>query len=181
MIDSTSRASFSIRRAAADDAAALTTLAEKTFRDAFAAGNNPGDMDDYCAVAFAPDLQRAQVMDPQIDTLVACDAAGTLTAYAQLRPGSPAHGVAPEPIELWRFYVDASHHGRGLAHQLMAAALDAAAARGAQTMWLGVWERNFRAQAFYRKFGFSEIGRHTFTLGRDRQTDLLMALALPRP
>jgi ribosomal protein S18 acetylase RimI-like enzyme len=178
MIDSASRTSFVIRRATVDDAVALASLAEMTFRDAFAADNDPGDMDDYCKVAFGPALQGAQAIDPRLDTLVACDEQGRMVAYAQLRPGSPSEGEAPEPIELWRFYVDAAHHGRGLAHRLMDAALDAAAIRGAKTMWLGVWERNFRAQAFYRKFGFSEIGRHTFTLGRDRQTDLLMAMNL---
>ena len=63
----------------------------------------------------------------------------------------------------------------------MTSVRDAAAARGAQTMWLGVWERNFRAQKFYRKFSFADIGTHTFVLGHDRQTDLLMALDLRRP
>jgi diamine N-acetyltransferase len=175
MIDAAGTTPFAIRRATVEDAADLAALAEKTFRDAFAAGNDPGDMNDYCATAFAPDLQRAQILDAGIDTLVARDAQGAMAAYAQLRPGVPAEGAAPDPIELWRFYVDASYHGRGLAQQLIAAAFDAAAARAAKTMWLGVWERNFRAQAFYRKFGFADIGRHTFTLGRDRQTDLLMA------
>lgn len=181
MIDSPSRTSFVLRRAAAEDAAALASLAEQTFRDAFGADNDPGDMDDYCQEAFSPDLQRAQILDARLDTIVACDEQGTLTAYAQLRPGAPAAGEAPDPIELWRFYVAATHHGRGLAHQLMTSALDAAAARGAKTMWLGVWERNFRAQKFYRKFGFADIGTHTFVLGHDRQTDLLMALDLRGP
>ena len=112
---------------------------------------------------------------PEVRHRIVRDAQGALAAYVQLRPGAPPEGAAPGPIELWRFYVDAAHHGRGLAQRLMAAAFEAAATRGATTMWLGVWERNFRAQAFYRKFGFVEIGRHTFTLGRDRQTDLLMA------
>ena len=180
MIESGQNAVVVIRRATVDDAVALTALAEKTFREAFAADNDPGDMDDYCKVSFVPDLQRAQIVDPQIDTLVAFNVEGTMTAYAQLRPGSPAEGDAPEPVELWRFYVDAAHHGRGLAHQLMVSVLEAAAARGARTMWLGVWERNFRAQKFYRKFGFADIGTHTFVLGDDRQTDLLMALNLHR-
>lgn len=174
-IDAAGTTPFVIRRAVAEDAADLAALAEKTFRDAFAGDNDPGDMDDYCRTAFAPDLQRAQILDADIDTLLACDAQGAVAAYVQLRPGAPAEGAAPGPIELWRFYVDAAHHGRGLAQRLLASAFEAAAARGARTMWLGVWERNFRAQAFYRKFGFTEIGRHTFTLGRDRQTDLLMA------
>ena len=178
MIDSARRSSFVVRRATGDDAIDLAALAEKTFRDAFAAENDPGDMEAYCKTSFAPAIQRAQIVDPRIDTLVASDEQGQIIAYAQLRPGSPDEGEAPEPIELWRFYVDAAHHGRGVAHQLMAATLEAAAARRAHTIWLGVWERNFRALAFYRKFGFTDIGSHTFTLGHDRQTDLLMALTL---
>jgi ribosomal protein S18 acetylase RimI-like enzyme len=164
-----------IRRARADDAAALAELAERTFRDAFAADNDPADMADYCVTAFGPGQQRAQIADPEIDTLVVIDAHDRMVGYVQLRPGQPVEGEAPEPIELWRFYVDAAHHGRGIAQQMMDATLEAAAKRRAKTLWLGVWERNFRAQAFYRKYQFVEIGSHTFTLGHDRQTDLLMA------
>jgi ribosomal protein S18 acetylase RimI-like enzyme len=71
--------------------------------------------------------------------------------------------------------VDKVHHGRGIAHQLMDAVIDAAHKRGAGTLWLGVWERNTRAQAFYGKFGFVVVGSHTFMLGTDVQTDRLMA------
>jgi ribosomal protein S18 acetylase RimI-like enzyme len=80
-----------------------------------------------------------------------------------------------EPLELWRFYVDQVHHGRGVAQQLMAAVIDAARARGAGTLWLGVWEHNAKAQAFYRKFDFVVVGAHTFVLGSDVQTDRVMA------
>ena len=68
--------------------------------------------------------------------------------------------------------------GRGVAHALMGAALDAARARGAKTLWLGVWERNQRAVAFYGKYGFSRVGEHTFVLGSDAQTDWLLARPL---
>ena len=57
----------------------------------------------------------------------------------------------------------------------MNAAIDAARARGAQTLWLGVWERNPRAVAFYEKYGFTRVGEHTFMLGDDAQTDWLFA------
>jgi ribosomal protein S18 acetylase RimI-like enzyme len=60
----------------------------------------------------------------------------------------------------------------------MDAALDAARARGAQTMWLGVWERNPRAVAFYSKYGFTRVGEHTFMLGADAQTDWVLARGL---
>ena len=61
----------------------------------------------------------------------------------------------------------------------MAAARAAAAAEGARTLWLGVWERNERAIAFYRKCGFRDAGTHVFTLGRDRQRDLVLERPLP--
>lgn len=32
-------------------------------------------------------------------------------------------------------------------------------------MWLGVWEHNSRARAFYRKWEFREVGQQIFQLG----------------
>ena len=53
----------------------------------------------------------------------------------------------------------------------MDAAIEAARSRGARSLWLGVWERNPRAVAFYRKYGFTRVGEHTFMLGADAQVD----------
>ena len=170
-----------IRPAAPDDAEALAEFAERTFRVAFEADNRPDDMDAYCAVAFAPDMMRGHLSHPSVTTLVMVTEQGIIAAYAQLRPEGPGHGAdLPAPIELWRFYVDKVHHGRGIAHQLMHAVLDAAQQRGAGTLWLGVWEHNTRAQAFYGKFGFVGVGSHRFVLGTDVQTDRLMARSISR-
>ena len=171
---------LTIRSAVAADAAALARLAEETFRSTFAADNTPEDMEAHCASAYGTAIQRVQIADDTIDTLVVEGENAELIAYAQLRPGMPPEITTPDPIELWRFYVAASHHGRGLARRLMSAVIDRARRRGARTLWLGVWERNLRAQKFYRKCGFADIGSHTFVLGRDRQTDLLMALQIPQ-
>jgi diamine N-acetyltransferase len=181
-----------IRRGAPGDAAPLAALAERTFRDTFAADNTAADMDAYCATAFGADIQGRHLVDREIDTLVAVED-GALIGYAQLRPGAPPvmgdpenpnHPLPPPPrvpraaIELWRFYVDRLHHGRGVAAALMDASVDAARARGAGTMWLGVWERNLRAQAFYGKVGFVDVGAQQFVLGTDVQTDRIMARSL---
>lgn len=163
-----------IRRATIEDAEALAAFAERTFRAAFGADNSPEDMDAYCAAAFTPEVQRTLLADARIDTLVAEDDNGGWMAYAQLRPGAPPDHPCEAPIELWRFYVDPAHHGRGVAQRLMEAVIAAARARHAKTVWLGVWERNPRAQAFYRKAGFTDVGAHTFVLGRDVQTDRVM-------
>ena len=159
----------------------MAGFAERTFREAFEADNRPEDIDAYCATAFAPEVMRGQLSDPAVTTLVMVTETGAWAAYAQLRPGGPGHGAdLPGPIELWRFYVDRVHHGRGIAHQLMDAVLEAAQQRGAATLWLGVWEHNTRAQAFYGKFGFVGVGSHTFVLGTDVQTDRLMARDIGR-
>ena len=50
-----------------------------------------------------------------------------------------------------------------------------AASRGREWVWLGVWERNARAIAFYARWGFIDVGAQPFQLGADRQTDRIMA------
>ncbi len=169
-----------IRRGTDADAGRLAALAEGTFRDTFEADNAPADMHAYCASAYSPEIQRRQLGDSTLDTFVADDGAA-LIGYAQLRPGAPAVVRGPDPIELWRFYVDRLHHGRGVALALMNAVVAAAHARGAQTLWLGVWEQNSRAQAFYRKVGFVDVGAQQFVLGTDVQTDRVMARNLVSP
>ena len=167
-----------IRHAVPGDAAALADFAARTFRDAFEAANTPEDMALYLASSYGPDLQSAEIRSGGIVTLLA-EGETRLAGYSQLREGSPPDCVGgPRPIELWRFYVDRAWQGRGVAQELMAATIGAAATRGAGTVWLSVWERNHRAQAFYRKIGFEDRGEKAFVLGTDRQTDRVMALAL---
>lgn len=116
--------------------------------------------------------------DGRIVTLVA-EVDGRAAGYAQLARGAaPPIVTGPLPMEIVRFYVDRPWHGRGLAQQLMAAAADSARAAGARTLWLGVWERNPRAIAFYRKCGFDEAGTRIFVLGADHQRDLVLARSL---
>jgi ribosomal protein S18 acetylase RimI-like enzyme len=92
------------------------------------------------------------------------------------RSSAPAlAATASRASGLWRFYVDFAFHGQGVAQALMTAVEDAARARGASTLWLGVWESNVRAQAFYRKQGFTVVGSQIFILGSDPQRDLIMA------
>ena len=45
-------------------------------------------------------------------------------------------------------------------------------------IWLGVWEHNVSAIRFYERNQFQLFGKHSFILGSDEQTDLLMELHL---
>ncbi|MDX2005934.1 MAG: GNAT family N-acetyltransferase [Meiothermus sp.] len=164
-----------IRNAVPSDARALAQLAEDTFRETFGAANTPEDMELHCRASYGEAVQAAEIADPKRLTLL-CEEGGRLVGYAQLHwGGAPGCVAAGSPAEIGRLYVSSDWHGRGLAHDLMRACLEAAAVRGSDVVWLGVWEHNPRAQAFYRKFGFVEVGEHRFTLGRDPQRDLVMA------
>lgn len=132
----------------------------------------------YLAGNYGPERQGAELRDPHVLTLLAEDGR-RLAGYAQLYEGAAPGCVAGDaPVEIRRFYVDSAWQGRGVAQALMMASVEAAMERGGRTLWLAVWERNLRAQAFYRKCGFEDCGAKEFVLGRDRQTDRVMARAL---
>lgn len=157
------------------DAAALAELAARTFRDSFSAENNPEDLAQHLATAYGPAQQGRELADADIVTLMV-QKGEELGGYAQLRRGpSPACVNGDAPIELWRFYVVAKWHGQGIAQALMQRVIDEAARAGARTLWLGVWERNPRAIAFYTKCGFVDVGAHVFMVGTDPQNDRIMS------
>jgi ribosomal protein S18 acetylase RimI-like enzyme len=169
-----------IRPATVDDAKALSRFGAMTFRETFEEDNAPDDMSRYLAEAFTPQRQAAEIVDPSGIVLLAEHIGESgdaeLVGYAHLVKGTVPEAVrSRDPLELKRLYVARAWHGQGVAQALMEAALDAARTRGAQTLWLGVWERNLRAVAFYAKYGFVRVGEHTFTLGTDAQTDWVLA------
>jgi diamine N-acetyltransferase len=63
----------------------------------------------------------------------------------------------------------------------MARVLEVARERECTVVWLGVWERNARAIAFYEKHGFIVIGEQPFMLGLDEQRDLVMLWRMTSP
>lgn len=135
---------MTIRHATPDDVAALTAFGRRVYHATFAPDNRPEDLAAYLDSAYTEAHQQRELSDPAFTTLLAeCD--NLLAAFAQLRPGTESGVTGPAPLELWRFYVDPAWHGRGVAATLMGACAEAAVARGARTLWLGVWERNPRA------------------------------------
>ena len=170
--------SITIKAAAPSDATALAELAARTFHETFAADNRPDDLALHIASAYGAARQRGELLDPSITTLLA-EVDGTLAGYAQVRSGAPPESVTGgSPLELWRFYVAQPWHGRGVAQALMQQVELEAHRRGGRTLWLGVWERNTRALAFYRKMGFADVGSHLFLVGTDAQTDRILIRSL---
>jgi len=82
----------------------------------------------------------------------------------------PRHSV----VELSKIYVLPDAHGGAVAAALMNAALDDARDHGAGTVWLGVNQKNERAQRFYRKHGFVVSGTKSFRVGDAIEDDYVM-------
>jgi ribosomal protein S18 acetylase RimI-like enzyme len=163
-----------IRRAGALDASLLANLGATTFFETFITSTTEADMAQYLAASFSPDLQRAELADKQNTGLIA-EINNIAVGYAMLREGAPPdQNDAADSIELVRLYAKKEWHGHGVGATLMQACIDEARAQGFKELWLGVWEHNTRAQAFYHKWQFEKFGEHIFHLGGDPQNDFLM-------
>lgn len=173
-----SQAVITIRRATATDVEILSALGATTFHSAFAADNDPDDMAAYLASAFSPAQQAAEMADARATFFIA-EIEGQAVGYAKLLAGdSPACVAGAKPVELERIYSLKEWIGHGVGEALMRACVAEAQRGGYQTLWLGVWRRNARAQAFYRKHGFRDVGEKIFQLGSDPQTDVVMERTL---
>lgn len=167
-----------IRRGRGDDAGLLSELGARTFSETFADDNSPENMATYLAAAFNPEQQAAELADPHSSIHIA-EANGVAVGYAMLRSGNvPEHVTGDKPIELVRLYVSQESLGSGVGAALMQTCIDEAKLRSYETLWLGVWEHNTRAQVFYHKWNFVKVGTHVFQLGDDPQTDILMQRSL---
>lgn len=164
-------AGFLIRRAIATDARSLAELGARTFVETFGSANRREDIDAYLATTYGELQQRREIDDPRTITLIA-EQDGALIGYAQLRT------QAAGKIEIARFYVDRPWQGQGVAQTLMQVVIEEAKRARGELLWLGVWERNDRAIAFYSKCGFRDSGSQPFLLGSDLQTDRVMVRSL---
>lgn len=167
-----------IRAAILPDAERLAALAEQTFRDTYAAENSPANLALHLARNYGLAHQSRELADRTMTTLVA-EHDATLIGYAQLlQHPAPGAVTGPHPIEILRFYVDRAWKGLGVGRLLMAELKAEARRLGAGSAWLGVWQRNLRAIAFYEKCGFVTVGETVYVVGEDRQSDLVMQCIL---
>jgi diamine N-acetyltransferase len=156
---------LSLRYAGPDDAAALAALASKAFSDTYRGLDDPQEIADYVADNFNVPAVRSVISDPSASTLLA-EVGTVLAGYAVVARTEPPPCVAgPSPIELTRFYLAEQFIGQGFGAQLMLAVHREALRHGAQTIWLGVYDRNVRAVSFYERCGFTKRGGKEFLFG----------------
>jgi len=161
-----------------DEAEALLAFAKKTFIDAFAQFNSRSNMEIYLAEKFTLAKIKSELATPGSSFFFARvhnEVAGYLKVNVESAQTESIDGRA---MEIERIYVAHDYQGKGVAQALFDKALCLAKEYRADSVWLGVWEENPRAIRFYEKCGFEVFDTHSFRLGEELQTDIMMRLSL---
>ena len=160
-----------IRHATLADVATLCRLGTTTFRETYRTISDPAQVDDYADEHFTAARVETWFARPCTRTLIASvgDAA---VGYAHVRSAKvPACVSDRNAVELSRLYLLASAQGTGTGAALLAAALAAIRDLGGATVWLGAYDRNVKALAFYARRGFVQVGTHEFEFGGQIHAD----------
>ena len=154
-----------IRQATLADVDVLCHRGATTFRETYRGLSDPREVDAYADVHFTPAQVEAWLHRPDARTLLAF-VADAPAGYAHVRRAKVPDCVADrQAIQLSRLYLLASAQGHGVGGALMDAALAEIAALGGRTVWLGAYDRNVKALAFYARRGFEPVGTHEFEFG----------------
>jgi len=163
-----------IVRVGAGDIDQLQDISRRTFLEAFSAVNSEENMRQYLDQSFSVAKLGEELRHPQSQFYFAI-VDGQIVAYLKINTGQAQTELKDKhTLEIERIYVLQAYHGKKVAQQLYDLAIDMARAYQAEFVWLGVWEENARAISFYTKNGFSPFDKHSFWLGDDEQTDLMM-------
>jgi ribosomal protein S18 acetylase RimI-like enzyme len=154
-----------IRKADAADAKLIRVLGAVTFFEAYFEQDDANDLANYIHESFDLEKIRAEIEDKNAVFFIIYFE-NHAVGYAKLRENSKAECIKTEnSIELQRIYIVERVFGKGIGEQLLKHCLETAKAHGFETLWLGVWEKNKRAQKFYAKHGFKRVGELEYPYG----------------
>jgi len=151
-------------------------LIGSTWSKFFGYSVSPSDLETYLAGPLSVSSIQADIENALMRIIVAVSPEDqNIIGVAQLVTGTTeSYLKGTKPIELRRIYVDENHHGKGVANALIDSTAALSVDEGYDTMWLGVWENNPKAQRFYEKMGFHTVGEHTFLVGESVRKDWVM-------
>lgn len=169
---------LTIRLATPSDAELIADLSRTTFYDTFIDDNAKEDMDKFMDEVFTKDALMKEVGAANNIFLLAEDE-GKAVGYVRIRENNiPPELGTTNALEIARLYAAKESIGKGVGKALMQACVNIAMIQKANTLWLGVWEKNERAIRFYKQWGFEKFADTVFKLGNDVQNDWLMKKTL---
>ena len=171
----------SIKKVEVSEVDALLAFSKETFYEFFAGWNEPKNMDAYSALAFTPEKMLSELSNTNSEFYFALDE-DVIVGYIKLNYNDAQTDIQDEnTLEIERIYVSGDYHGKYIGKQLLDFVINIARSKQFNYVWLGVWENNQKAIAFYKRNGFETFSSHDFMLGDERQTDLLMRKSLLNP
>lgn len=164
-----------IQRVTPKELQQLQEISIQTFEETFATSNSKADMQKYITQSLSLSKLKNEYDNP-LSTFYFVSYETNIVGYLKLNTGHAQNEFKElDGIEIERIYVLNKFHGKGVGQLLLDFSINYASKNKHKFIWLGVWEKNNRALAFYTKNGFEIVGKHTFLLGSDEQIDLLMS------
>ena len=167
-----------IKKVTPADIDQLQNICRQTFIETFSDRNTEDNMKNYLAESFSIEKLTGELNNTN-SAFYFATVDSKVIGYLKINFGKAQTELKDQSaIEIERIYVLKEFHGKKVGQILYDTALQIAAQRKADYLWLGVWEKNPRAINFYKKNGFVEFDKHIFKLGDDEQTDIMMKLKL---
>lgn len=152
----------------------LQAISRETFTETFKEQNSPEHLNAYLEKAYNQEQLALELENPE-SRFYFVHSDDEVAGYLKINVGeAQSEKMGADSLEVERIYVKKKFHKKGLGKLLLEKAFDVAAELEKKKVWLGVWEHNENAIAFYKKKGFVQTGAHPFYMGDDKQIDLIM-------
>ncbi|MFY0592810.1 GNAT family N-acetyltransferase [Roseivirga sp.] len=148
----------------------LRSFGEARFRETFEDQNDPENLNAYLKSSFTLDKIGAQLKNSNCQFYFARVNDKTV-GYLKLN-------LSESQVEIERIYIEKAYQGLKIGKALFTKALEIAKLHTAKWLWLGVWQENKKAIAFYEYLGFRTYDTRQFKLGNELQDDVLMRLPI---
>ncbi|MFG6113751.1 GNAT family N-acetyltransferase [Halobacillus sp. MO56] len=167
-----------IKKCAFEDLRQLQEISYETFQETFKHQNSPESMNAYLEKAFNLNQVEKELSNLSSQFFFVYfnhEVAGYLKVNIN---DAQSEDMGEDALEIERIYIINNFQKHGLGKYLLNKAMEIAWNENKQKIWLGVWEKNENAIAFYKKMGFVQTGAHSFYMGDEKQTDIIMTKRL---
>ncbi|MGO4942656.1 GNAT family N-acetyltransferase [Ruoffia tabacinasalis] len=156
------------------DVEQLQSISIETFVDTFKDQNTEENLNEYLERAYSIEQLTSEINQVGTDFYFLKDS-DLVVGYLKLNiDDAQSEKDNPLALEVERIYVLPQHKRKGYGKLLLEFAYLRAKELNRTGIWLGVWEHNYNALAFYKKMGYQRVGEHTFIMGDDAQVDYIM-------
>ncbi|MEZ2719781.1 GNAT family N-acetyltransferase [Niallia circulans] len=169
---------INIKKCTLEDLRELQEVSYETFNETFKDQNSPENMNAYLERAFnLPQLEKE--LDNSSSEFYFVYFNNDIAGYLKVNINdAQSEEMGDESLEIERIYIKNKFQKHGLGKYLLNKSMEIAMERNKKKIWLGVWEKNENAIAFYKKMGFVQTGAHSFNMGDEEQIDFIMNKSL---